>query len=119
MQNFTTKIQKKRKKMSKQYRPHAVGPNLLVQIDDKYKTLESGIILATEDRNQAGTDQATVLEIGDLAFQPPIGDGTPWCKVGDRIVIKRYAGHNIPVKGGIQKLVADSDVIGVLEEIED
>ena len=105
--------------MSKKYIPHAVGPSLLVKIDDKIEKLESGLYIAKEDRNQKGTDQATVLEVGSLAFEPPIGDGTPWCKVGDRILIKRYSGHDHKVGETLYRLISDSDVIGLLEEIEE
>ena len=56
------------------------GLALLKEADEEQKRLKNAVV------------RGTVHSIGSEAFKPPIGDGTPWCAVGDKIYFAKYAG---------------------------
>jgi len=96
-----------------------VGLSILVEPEQVEEKTESGIITATTDQldklQMAQTD-GIVLSIGPMAFYD---EKTPRCKVGDKIIMKAYAGM---LKKGIDgrqyRIIADSEVIGILEKVQ-
>ena len=100
-----------------------VGLSILVEPEQVEETTASGIIVATPselEREQLRQTDGVVLAVGPIAFYDE-RDGRnnviPRCKVGDRIVMKAYAGMMRKGTDGRQyRIIADSDVIGVLEK---
>ena len=105
----------------------------------KAKTMSrGGIVLAiNEDRERAGAQMGTVLSIGPSAwrnelygFKPFMGwhwnGWKPWCKVGDKIFFKRYAGLEVCINDSpdlkdsereFVRILNDEDVQGIFEEV--
>lgn len=79
-----------------------LGPRVIVRPDEfdhadpVYASAKAaGIVLQKDKREQAAVVKGTVHSIGDQAFQAPVGNGTPWVKIGDRVYYAKYAGKEI------------------------
>jgi len=71
--------------------PKCAGYRLLIKPDYEKKT-KSGIMLVQEARvGVAAVDTGYVVAIGETAYRD-VGDGTPWVKVGDHIVYRKWGG---------------------------
>lgn len=95
------------------YRP--CGYRVLVRLKEVEEVTESGIIVHTMDsskREQAGQIEATIVELGKDAFTG-FGDGTPWCKVGDKVLIARYSGT---LRDDTLSIINDEDILSVIED---
>ena len=118
-------------------RYNACGHYLIVQLDKApdEATSEGGIILASsvtnKNKEQSGMAIATVLDIGSncwAGFYDREGDSNAWCKVGDKVMIAKYAGQGFPVvdkttleqqeEAKLIKLIKDDDVLAVENENE-
>lgn len=80
-----------------------------------------GITIADVEENKRAkesVDQGTVVQIGTTAFQD--FGGTPWCKVGDKVVYAKYAGKLIVDPETQDKFYAinDEDVVAVIGEAQ-
>jgi chaperonin GroES len=92
---------------------------VLVLPDKVEEQTKGGIIIPDEkkDRDQYAVMEATIIECSPLAFTYesnwPEGSKP---KAGDRVVIAKYSGGLIKGKDSVEyKLVADKDVLAVLE----
>lgn len=77
-----------------------VKPDSLEDVDPVYKAAKNaGLAIWSNEDNKKREEQAvvkgTVVAIGDLAFQAPVGNGTPWVVVGTRVYYAKYAGKEI------------------------
>ena len=76
-----------------------------------------GIILATDemsDREQLGNTTGEVMAIGPLAFKDDY-DECP-IKVGDKIIMAKYAGLMYVGKDGLKyRMINDDDITGILD----
>ena len=76
-----------------------------------------GIILATDEmseREQLGNTTGEVVAIGDLAFKGEYD--TPPFKVGDKIIMAKYAGLMYVGKDGLKyRMINDDDITGILD----
>lgn len=71
-----------------------IQPDTLHEYDPIFKSAKSsGIVIAepTERKEATGVDTGVVVQIGPSAFYG-FGDGTPWCKEGDRVSYVRHGG---------------------------
>lgn len=101
------------------------GLSILVEPEQIAEKTESGIVLGTPEqleREQMRQTDAIVLAIGPRAFHDELdseGNVIPRCKVGDRVVMKAYAGMmRKGTDGRTYRIIADTDVIGTLEKSE-
>lgn len=103
----------------------AVGPRVLVKVerleetDAVYKAAAAvGLDLShSRDRlyDKNAIVKGVVVDIGSTAWQSPVGDGTPWCQLGDTIYYARHAGFRPPEEELEDYLfINDEDVIGVI-----
>lgn len=98
-----------------------VGHRVLVNPDPVEKKSEGGIVLPgewDERRHREATHSGVVLQVGNLAFKD-LGNGEPWCKVGDRIIYARHAGKFIKNPNDSKEewyMINDEDVQGILTE---
>jgi co-chaperonin GroES (HSP10) len=114
------------------YKIHPTGYRVLLAIYPPKETItEGGLVIDTNfikdadghlriadgATKQKAHQEATVLEIGKDAFKA-YGDGEPWCKVGDRVMITKYCGEDrIDYKTGIlYRIINDDDIIAVIGE---
>ena len=77
-----------------------VKPDNVEETDPLYKSAKAaGLTIWASDQEKKREEQAvvkgTVVSIGPMAFQAPVGDGTPWVKVGDRVYYAKYAGKEV------------------------
>lgn len=92
-------------------------------IDSGEQKSEAGIILRrglTQDeirREMAAQEEGTVVAIGPTAFKD-FGDGTEWCKVGDKVFIVRYSGTNFIDEDTKEmfRIINDDDIYALIRE---
>lgn len=79
-----------------------LGPRVIVRPDEfdhadpVYKAAKAaGIVIQRDKREQQAVVKGTVVSIGELAFKAPVGDGTAWVKVGDRVYYAKFSGKEI------------------------
>lgn len=77
-----------------------VRPDSVEDSDPIYKSAkQAGLSIWTNENDKKREEQAvvkgTVVAIGDLAFQAPVGNGTPWVVVGSRVYYAKYAGKDV------------------------
>ena len=71
------------------------------------------------DAEMHGTNTGVVIQIGEEAYD---NKPAPWCKVGDRVLFKRYPGIEIGGKmvgeseSVMYLIMNDDDVFGVIQE---
>jgi co-chaperonin GroES (HSP10) len=101
------------------------GPRVLVRqdkLEDKDPVFASakkaGIEIAEHSREkrleQNAVDEGVVVDIGTNCWQPPVGDGTPWCQVGDRVIFAKYGGSIRHEDDDYYIILNDEDIIGIL-----
>lgn len=97
----------------KMYKPTLARIRLRIETGEQ--VLDSGIVIPTNERSITGSEIGVVEEIGPMAFSPPIGDGEVPFQVGDRVLIKRYAGTEFKSKDGRirYRMVQDDDILGI------
>jgi len=99
--------------------PDPVGYNLLAIKPKIVDKTESGVVVADAfvKREESGAVVAMVLKMGDLAYKDtekfPTG---PWCKVGDFIVLRAYAGSRFSVDGEEFIILHDDVVEGTVAD---
>jgi co-chaperonin GroES (HSP10) len=83
------------------------------------KTYGDTIIKAdsTLNREEQTTHVLFVVELGDMAYKDekrfPTG---PWCKKGDFVLTRPYAGTRFKIHGQEFRLINDDTVEGVVED---
>ena len=99
--------------------PEPKGYRILCAVpeaDDKY---ESGIIKdsTTKRIEENGTVVLFVLKVGDLCYldegKVPTG---PWCKEGDFVLTRAYAGTRFKIHGREFRIINDDTVEGVVDD---
>ena len=95
-----------------------LGHRILLQMEDKELTdtkSEGGIILQTKEiRYAEDSEIGVVVGIGSTAYTS-VGDGTPWVKLGDKVLIARYNGLLVPHNKKL-RIVNDEDVLLKIED---
>lgn len=81
------------------------------------KKSEGGIIFEIKtkklvEQEQYATQLADVVKVGDTSWKA-FDNGEPWCKVGDVVLIAKYAGQNRVDEetGDIYSIIDDKDII--------
>lgn len=97
--------------------PEPKGYRILCAIPDMGEKYESGILKADATKNieQHSTVILFVLKVGDMAYKDesrfPTG---PWCKEGDFILTRAYAGTRFKIHGTEFRIINDDTVEGVV-----
>lgn len=94
-----------------------VGHNILVRMDDVERETASGIIIRDEqaDREEMSGTKATVVAVGASAWSD---QKTPWAKVGDHIMMAKFAGQLWSVGKVKYRIISDLSVCGVIQDGE-
>ncbi len=105
---------------------HPKGYAVLVKldpVDDKFGFLVKSDAQVAEA--QFSQTKATVIEVGPLAWSDEVVEGqvVPRCKVGDKVLIKRYAGEMVEGNDKDEKgkpvqyrLLGDKDIFATRSE---
>lgn len=99
--------------------PQPTGFRLLIAIPKKDEVSDGGIVLPGDmiKREQAGSMVGYVMKLGSIAYKSTerFPDGA-WCKEGDFIMFKTYAGARFSVKGQEFRLINDDMVDAVVPD---
>ena len=103
--------------------PNPSGYRLLV-LPYKGKGVTDGgiqLIQSTLDKENLATSVCYVMKMGPLAYKDfdKFGD-EPWCKVGDWVLIGRYAGSRFSLEDDHEvRIINDDEVIGTILNPDD
>ena len=90
-----------------------VRPDKLEEVDPFYKAAKAAGIQVVDGLDKKREEQAvvkgTVISIGDMAFHSPVGDGTPWVAIGNRVYYAKYAGKEVVDPETDEKLLLLND----------
>jgi co-chaperonin GroES (HSP10) len=95
-----------------------IKPDDFTEVDPVYEAAKKvGLIIKEDKREQEAVVKGTVISIGELAFHAPVGNGTPWVKVGDRVYYAKFAGKTIvdPQDKAEYLLLNDEDLCVLIE----
>lgn len=103
--------------------PEPRGWNILCAVPNAEADFElgNGIKLAKDASTKRMEENATVilfvLRMGDLCYKEeskfPTG---PWCKEGDFVLVRAYAGTRFKIHGREFRMINDDTVIGVVQD---
>lgn len=99
--------------------PEPKGYRILCAVPDAEDTYESGLIKASDTKRieENGTVILFVLKLGDLCYQDPVRFPTgAWCKEGDFILTRAYAGTRFKIHGREFRILNDDSIEGVVED---
>jgi co-chaperonin GroES (HSP10) len=102
------------------------GFHVIVEIDGAAPTLGSGIIQMAPDtyeRVMQSKKTGILRAVGSLAWSDK---GEPFAKVGDRVILKPYAGESLnrkddgslPQDEPVLRVMPDLEILGTIERVE-
>jgi co-chaperonin GroES (HSP10) len=100
--------------------PKPRGYNILCALPDLEQRFEGTSILRVEshaNREAMATTVLFVLDLGGTAYadKAKFGD-EPWCKKGDFVMVRKYAGTRFTIHGKEFRLITDDQVEAVVED---
>lgn len=100
--------------------PHPTGYRLLCAVPTVEQTFEGSQILKADSLmriEEQTTVVLVVLEVGPEAYKDPqkFPNG-PWCKKGDFVVVRAYAGTRFKIFGKEFRLLNDDQIDAVVED---
>jgi co-chaperonin GroES (HSP10) len=99
--------------------PDPAGYKLLVMLQPLEEKTDGGIIIPEnrlKDENQASI-VACVLKVGPDAYADKVKfPNGPWCKKGDWIILKSYAGIRLSIHDCDFRLINDDTVEGTIDD---
>lgn len=98
--------------------PKPVGYKLLLAIPNVGAKTEKGVFLPDDLRKREETASivANVVAMGAEAYNDPAKfPNGPWCKVGDWVMFRSYAGTRFKVNGQEYRMVNDDSIDGTVE----
>jgi len=99
--------------------PDPKGYKILCAIPEASETYESGLVKSGQTKHieEHSTVVLFVVKVGDLAYKDesrfPTG---PWCKEGDFVLTRAYAGTRFKIHGREFRIINDDTVEGVVED---
>ncbi len=97
--------------------PEPKGYRILCAVPDAEETYESGILKdsLTKRVEENATVVLFVLKMGDLCYKDEARFPTgPWCKEGDFVLTRAYAGTRFKIHGREFRILCDDSVEGVV-----
>lgn len=114
LSNLGKEVEQKAKQL-----PDPKGYRILCAIPDVEEKFDSGLIKADTTRHieEHSTVVLFVLKMGDLCYKDeekfPTG---PWCKEGDFVLTRAYAGTRIKIHGREFRVINDDTVEATVED---
>jgi len=94
-----------------------LGDRVLIKLDKGAETTEGGLVIPENARDKQ-TCYGTVLAISEHGLLTPKGKYLPLqVKVGDRVLVRQYAGTDVDVEGipGAE-VFRENDIYAIIEE---
>lgn len=102
--------------MKRQLKP--CGDRVLIELVPAEEITQGGIIIPNEikEAERYATQEAWIVDIGPTAWKM-LGDGEPWAKIGDRVLVVKYSGQNREdlEDGKVHRIISDEDILAVFE----
>lgn len=95
-----------------------VGHRVLIKPDSVEETTKGGIVLAQAlvQQEKNSQDKGTVLAVGSGCWKE-FGDGSPWCKEGDKVYYPKYSGMKVKDNDKEEYIIVnDEDIVAIIEE---
>jgi len=102
-----------------------VGKHVLLKVDTledsdpMFKAAKAAGIALPDlnemSREKRAIDRGTVVAVGEGAWKDWF-DGTPWAKVGDKVIIAKYAGKVVKDGDVEYTILNDEDILAVMGE---
>lgn len=104
--------------------PKPTGYHMLVQLPNVHKITKGGIHKPDElvAKEATASMVAKVIAMGPQCYQGTTMAGHnkfphgPWCKVGECIIMKSYAGSRVKVNGIDYRIITDDTVQAVVDD---
>lgn len=99
--------------------PQPKGYKILCMVPHIEEKFEGGILKAesTVDREELTTHILFVVKMGDMAYSDPARFPTgPWCKEGDFVLTRPYAGTRVKIHDREFRIINDDTVEAVVED---
>jgi len=98
--------------------PVPVGYKMLIALPKTKEKTDGGIVLPDERRNAESVASIIGLVIaqGDDCYRDEAKFGSPWCCVGDWVLIRSYAGTRFKVNETEFRLINDDSIDAVVED---
>lgn len=99
--------------------PTPKGFRILCMVPQTQDAFDSGLVKAEETRRveELTTVVLFVVKLGDLAYADPVRFPTgPWCKEGDFVLVRSYAGTRLKIHGTEFRVINDDTVEAVVED---
>lgn len=99
--------------------PIPKGFRILCMVPQVQDSFDSGLIKADETRRveELTTVVLFVVKLGDLAYADATRFPTgPWCKEGDFVLVRSYAGTRLKIHGTEFRVINDDTVEAVVED---
>ena len=95
------------------------GHRILVEVEKPDEKTASGLYIPimSKDRKMNEGEIARLIAVGPQAWKA-FSDGTPWAKVGDRVMCIKHAG-TVVAGNPMMRLMNDEDLLGVFPETEE
>lgn len=95
---------------------HPTGWRILLKPKKSPSKSDGGILYAeeTQEINQMSTVICEVIELGPLAYTEE-RHGDPWVKVGDFVLIERFAGMKFNYRNAEYRIMNDEEIVGITE----
>ena len=99
--------------------PDPKGYRILCAIPEASDTYESGLVKAGQTKHieEHSTVVLFVVKVGDMAYKDEVRFPTgPWCKEGDFVLTRAYAGTRFKIHGREFRIINDDTVEGVVQD---
>ena len=99
--------------------PDPKGYRILCAIPDATEKYKSGLVKADQTKTieEHSTVVLFVVRMGDLCYKDEVRFPTgPWCKEGDFILTRAYAGTRFKIHGREFRIINDDTVEGVVQD---
>jgi co-chaperonin GroES (HSP10) len=93
---------------------YPVEYKVLVKMEEVEKMTDAGIWLVDVEKDEMSQTEAEIVAVGAIAFTDP--DWLDYPKVGDKVLIDRYAGHYLDGKDGKKyRLINDKEIGAIIK----
>ena len=102
--------------------PQPTGWRILVLPFKMGEKTKGGILMGQEtlEKQQVASQCGNVLAMGADCYRDKSRyKQGPWCKVGDWVMLARYAGSRIKIEGGEVRLLNDDEILATIKNPED
>jgi co-chaperonin GroES (HSP10) len=101
--------------------PTPAGYRILILPYQGRAVTKGGIVIPEENRERSrlATVAGYVIKMGEDCYADKAKFSKPWCKVGDWIIIGRYAGARFKIEDGDVRIINDDEVIATIADPED